>query len=112
MANIFVYEVGNDPTTKTFYAFLDKEQCARQAETRNGTTGERVEVREYERVSGGFVTLYVPHMPARGSRCATGYMSLGEAHDADEHDVHGYAIVDAQATAREKHAERVRMGWA
>ena len=91
------------------YAYTDVGACRRDASSR-AAQGEDVTVRRYERSSGGFVTLYVPHFSGTG--CRIGYASLGEAHDAGERNVHGYAVVEEHQAERERQAERARMGWA
>ncbi len=93
-----------------FYVYRDEAACRKDAADRTAQ-GEAVTVRRYERSSGGFVTLYAPHM-GRGVNCVCGYSSLKAAHDAGERNVHGYAVVSEQMTGHEQHAERVRMGWA
>ena len=97
---------------RVWYAYLDESRCREDAAARIAQ-GEDVSVREYERVSGGMATLYVPHMTHKpGQSCRCGYATLREAHDDGGENVHGYAVVDEQATPRERSVERVRMGWA
>lgn len=93
-----------------FYAYKDEATCRRDAAARSAQ-GESVTVRRYERISGGFTTLHVPHM-GRPDHCKVGYATLREAHAAGERNVHGYAVVTEQMTGLERHAESVRMGWA
>jgi hypothetical protein len=92
-----------------FYAYRDEAMCRRDAADRVAQ-GESITVRRYERISGGFVTLHVPHFGRHD--CMMGYASLREAHSAGETNVHGYAPVQEQQTDRERRAESARMGWA
>ena len=91
MVDIWVYEVKAALTGDVvFYAYKDESKCRADAAARTAQ-GETVDVRQYERVSGGFVTLYVPEIDRIGCKC--GYVSLREAHDDGERNVHGYAPV-------------------
>lgn len=89
MSNVWVYEVSAELSDDVaHYVYTDEATCRAEALARVDN-GERVRVREYERMSGGFVTLYA-RAPRPGA-CTAGYATLGEAHATGERGVHGWA---------------------